>query len=84
MKKQILLDASRNLTIKEFINKYAPSFENNTEEYLKYLLKESSTTSKQFNENTKLYEIINTIGIDNFAKLIFKKEDISFYKEVFE
>lgn len=36
---QIRLDASRGLTLKEFINKYAPSVENDTTTYMKHLQK---------------------------------------------
>jgi hypothetical protein len=35
---QIALDASRGLTLEQFINKYAPPSENNTGQYLSYLV----------------------------------------------
>ncbi len=67
--------------MKQFISKYAPAFENNTESYLKHLIKEIG--SDKFNSDSKLQEIINTVGLDNFSKAIFKKEDINFYNELF-
>lgn len=38
LQRQIELDASRDLSIREFVNKYAPSSENNTSNYLAFIV----------------------------------------------
>ena len=66
---QIKLDASRGLTLAQFINKYAPPVENDTGLYVKQMVQATGA-----NPNTK----ISTIDINLLAKAMAKKESGSY------
>lgn len=65
LKNQISLDASRGLTLGQFINKYAPPIENNTSQYLQQVIKSTGASS-----NTP----VKNINLDTLAKVIALKE----------
>lgn len=65
LKNQISLDASRGLTLSQFINKYAPPIENATSVYLSQI-----SSRLGVNPSTK----ISSINLDNLAKEIARKE----------
>lgn len=62
---QVKLDQSRNMTVREFVSKYAPSTENDTETYISQFNKNLGT-----NDNTK----IGTLNPTEIAKFMAKKE----------
>lgn len=65
LKKQIELDKSRNLTVEQFINKYAPPVENDTSTYI-----------NQFNDTlgTTNNSLISNINTDQIAQFMANKE----------
>jgi len=65
--RQINIYASRNLTLEEAINKYAPSSDgNNVDKYLKFLLKNQPTITKK--------SLLTDINPYNLSKLIVRLE----------
>lgn len=62
---QVKLDAGRDLNVRDFVTKYAPPSENDTELYIKQL-----NASLKTNDNTK----ISSIPEDDLVKFIAKKE----------
>jgi len=65
LKSQIQLDASRGLTLGQFINKYAPPTENDTNLYINQISQQTGA-----NANTP----ISQINIDTLAQAMAKKE----------
>lgn len=65
LKAQIALDTSRGHTLSSFLNKYAPSIENNTSLYVKQIAQWTG-----YDPNTKLSEI----DLDTLAAAMAKKE----------
>lgn len=66
LKNQIDIDKGKDITISEFIHKYAPSSENNTAAYLDYLIEEIGSIEK----DTKL----SSIDTNKLAKAVAGKE----------
>lgn len=70
LQRQIELDASRDLSIREFINKYAPSSENNTSGYLAFVTEglgvgaDDSLKSVVYNQRDYIDGFDNTSGIN--------------------
>ena len=56
--KQILLDARRGLTLEQFINKFSPPNENDTENYIKFMEKRLGV-----GRNDRLMDILNKEGV---------------------
>jgi len=59
LQNQIKLDASRNLTLAQFINKYAPPTENNTSKYIQDVIK--VTGARNSGNSTKNIKQINPL-----------------------
>jgi len=77
--RQIQLDASRGLTLESFIYKFAPSSENNTQNYLSYLINKLG-----FSRDTRLSSIISDSGTDKVLldSDIFSGDDSDSVSEV--
>ncbi len=55
--RQILLDAQRGLTVGEYIYKFAPPYENDTETYLAFVLRRVSSAGRVITRDTKLSDL---------------------------
>jgi hypothetical protein len=74
LKRQILFDVARNLTAAEFIHKYAPPHENNTNNYLKFFCIKLNAIPTDL-----LKDIVSNNGLTMVAKVISMQEDYKFY-----
>ena len=59
---QIKLDQSRGMTLKQFINKYAPSNENDTSAYLRFVAKEMRCEADTPLEDLSRYALAGVIA----------------------
>lgn len=71
------LDANRGDNIRTFIEDYAPSNENDTEAYIKHMVKTLGVP-----ETTTLKQIIDTVGIKAITRAIAMKEDGNYYNKI--
>jgi hypothetical protein len=72
--KQITYDANRGDNLEKFVREYAPTTENDTEAYVKHMLRELGVS-----RTDSLANIIKLKGIGAVAEAISKKEDINYY-----
>jgi len=77
LKRQIVLDAKRSLTAGQFIFKYAPPNENNTNGYLKFFCHHLLCTP-----DTPLKIIVSKNGLTRVAHVISMQEDFKYYDRV--
>jgi hypothetical protein len=90
LKKQVKKDATpeRKHTLESFVNKYAPSIENSTNEYINYFVNEVNKKAKSLNKDlvvnkdTSFNTIVSNLGESEVAKIISKKEDILVYNKL--
>ena len=64
------------MTLEEFVTKYAPPSENDTEAYIKHMIKQLSV-----NRDDKFEDVVNTAGLDAVAAAISMKEDNTMYEQ---
>lgn len=74
LKNQISLDATRELTLQDFVSKYAPPNENDTKGYLNHMVSILNTDA-----TANLKTIVDTVGLDKVAEAIALKEDVNYY-----